>query len=183
MLPKVWSEMRFTKNHSETSIPGVFTGQYDYFSDLRGQIWTIHSEEGYLAKFVEDKITISNKDVLRGLHGDKETDKLISCLHGKIQLVVVDARKNSPTRGAVETFFLSAEEPSYVFVPAGCLNGHLCLSNKCIFWYKWSQKYTGADTQETVLWNDEDLKISWACEKPILSKRDEHGSLFKEVRI
>ena len=175
--------MRFTKNQQGTKIQGVFVGQYDYFSDLRGQIWTIHSENGSLAKFVEDKITISKKNVLRGLHGDKDTDKLISCLYGTIQFAVVDARKNSPTRGIVETFFLSDNDPKYVFVPAGCLNGHLCLSDKCIFWYKWSQKYTGASAQKTVLWKDEELKIPWVCENPILSDRDKNGNFFKEVEI
>ena len=149
--------MRFTKNQQSTKILDVFTGKYDYFSDLRGQIWTIHSEDNSLDKFVEDKITVSSKNVLRGLHGDENTSKLISCLHGSIQLAVVDARKNSPTRGIVETFLLSDEEPAYVFIPAGCLNGHLCLTDKCIFWYKWSQKYTGAETQQTVLWKDSDL--------------------------
>jgi dTDP-4-dehydrorhamnose 3,5-epimerase len=175
--------MRFTKNQQTTEITDVLTGQYDYFSDLRGQIWTIHSEDNGLTKFVEDKITVSNKNVLRGLHGDGAADKLISCLYGTIQLAVVDARKNSPTRGVVETFILSDKEPRYVFVPAGCLNGHLCLSDRCIFWYKWSQKYTGAETQETVLWKDEDLKIPWICKDPMLSDRDKNGNSFKEVEI
>jgi len=175
--------MRFIKNHLDTKISGVYTGEYDIFSDHRGEIWTVHSEEKYLARFVEDKITVSSKNVLRGLHGDKETDKLISCLHGKIQLVVVDAREKSPTRGTVETFYLSDEKPSYVFVPAGCLNGHLCLSEKCVFWYKWSQKYGGVSSQKTVMWNDKELQIDWKCNQPILSKRDQNGSLFKEVKI
>ena len=67
--------MRFTKNQQTTEITDVLTGQYDYFSDFRGQIWTIHSEDDSLTKFVEDKITVSNKNVLRGLHGDGKNNR------------------------------------------------------------------------------------------------------------
>ena len=175
--------MRFTRNRLGTKISGVHTGEYDIFSDKRGEIWTTYSEEGCFARFVEDKISVSFKNVLRGLHGDRETDKLISCLHGKLQLVVVDAREKSPTRGLVENFYLSDEKPSYVYIPAGCLNGHLCISEKCIFWYKWTHKYGGTSSQETVMWNDDELQIKWDCNQPILSERDQSGSLFKEVKI
>ena len=174
--------MRFTQNNSQTKIAGVKVGEYDFFSDHRGQIWTIYSD-GTFPKFVEDKITISTKNTLRGLHGDKQTSKLISCLEGQIQLVVVDAREKSETRGNVEVFYLSSDKPSYVFVPAGCLNGHLCLSEKCIFWYKWTHKYDGIKSQTTVLWNDKDLKIPWRCEDPVLSDRDKSGIFFKEAFI
>ena len=46
-------------------------------------------------KFKHDKFSLSKKNVLRGLHGDSKTWKLISCPYGKFLLVVVDCRKNS----------------------------------------------------------------------------------------
>ena len=72
-------------------------------------------------------------------------------------------------------FYLSDREPKSIFVPAGCVNGHLCLSDKCIFYYKWSEKYSGAATQETIKWNDERFNLPWLCKDPILSDRDMLG--------
>ena len=70
-----------------------------------------------------------------------------------------------------------------VLVPAGCLNGHLCLSDKCIFFYKWSEKYKQPDDQITVLWNDPELNISWPTDTPVLSERDRRAKILREMEI
>ncbi len=44
--------------------------------------------------FVEDDISVSSKHVLRGIHGDYNTAKLVSCLEGKFYLVGLDCMKN-----------------------------------------------------------------------------------------
>jgi len=155
-------------------IEGLTSIKLDTFQDDRGEIWTVYSEEHTDLKFVADKITISKFGVLRGLHGDPYTAKLITCLHGQIQLAVLDLR-NSETYGNVETFFISDSEPTVVIVPAGCVNAHLCLSDKCIFYYKWSEQYKGPDSQVTIAWDDPKLNINWVIDNPILSERDKNG--------
>ena len=53
------------------------------FKDKRGYYWT--SWKKNLIKNLEfrhDKFSLSKKNVLRGLHGDKKTWKLISCPYG-----------------------------------------------------------------------------------------------------
>ena len=54
------------------------------FKDLRGYYWTSW-KRGVLKslKFKHDKFSLSKKNVLRGLHGDNKTWKLISCPYGK----------------------------------------------------------------------------------------------------
>ena len=66
------------------------------FRDKRGYYWTSW-EKGIIKKleFKHDKFSLSKKNVLRGLHGDKKTWKLISCPYGKFFLVVVNCVKNS----------------------------------------------------------------------------------------
>ena len=142
--------------HNSKNIDGLKLITMDTFVDHRGEIATIFSKSKMFPEFVEDKITISTKDVLRGLHGDLTTSKLISCLSGRIELFVVDARKKSQTFGNTEKFILSDKKIQTVFVPKGCLNGHLCLSDRCIFWYKWSEKYEGPSKQFTIKWDDAD---------------------------
>ena len=153
----------------------------DTFQDYRGEIWTVYSEEYTDLKFVADKITISRFGVLRGLHGDPHTAKLIACLSGQIQLAVLDLRKDSETYGNVETFLISDYDPTVVIVPAGCVNAHLCLSDKCVFYYKWSEHYKGPDEQVTIAWDDPELNIDWVIDNPILSERDKNGVPHKGV--
>jgi len=168
--------MKLIKERIESqNINGLTHIKLDTFEDYRGEIWTIYSEDYCDYSFVADKITISQKGVLRGFHGDPYTAKLIACLSGKLQLAVVDLRKDSGTYGNVDNFVLCDDDPSLVIVPEGCVNAHQCLSEKCVFYYKWSEQYRGPDHQITVAWNDPEIGINWQIETPILSERDKHG--------
>jgi len=162
-------------------IKDLLSIKLDTFQDYRGEIWTVYSEEYTDLKFVADKITISRFGVLRGLHGDPHTAKLIACLSGQIQLAILDLRKDSETYGNVETFLISDYDPTVVIVPAGCVNAHLCLSDKCVFYYKWSEHYKGPDEQVTIAWDDPELDIDWVIDNPILSERDKNGAPYKGV--
>ena len=173
--------MKYAKNIIECALSGVLKIELDPHTDERGEIWSIYEDCDFLPTFVEDKVTISKKGVLRGLHGDTHTDKLICCMSGEIFLAVVDARTDSKTFGQTETFHLTAEHPTIVLVPAGCLNGHLCLSERCLFFYKWSQKYNGPESQVTVRWDDPELGIPWPITTPILSPRDQGARSLADV--
>ena len=48
------------------------------YLDKRGSYWTSWNHKDYKIKFNHDKFSISKKNVLRGLHGDKKTWKLVS---------------------------------------------------------------------------------------------------------
>jgi len=155
---------------------GVKELTLDTYSDARGEIWPLYSSNNdFLPSFVDDKITVSHKGILRGLHGDSEIGKLITCLAGSFQLVVVDLRKDSKSYGKKQSWILTEENPISIYVPPGFVNGHLCLSSRCIFHYKWTKSYNGAEKQTTIRWNDSNLNIQWLEEKPILSERDLKG--------
>ena len=172
------------KNVQESRlIEGVSKINLDTFQDVRGEIWTLYSKEYCDYEFVADKITISRFGVLRGFHGDPHTAKLISCLSGQFQLAIIDTRKNSPTYGNVEEYLISDNEPAVVVVPAGCVNAHLCLSDKCVFYYKWSREYNGPESQVTVAWDDSDANVSWLIKSPILSERDKNGKRLKGIEL
>ena len=164
-------------------INGLKQLKLDTFQDFRGEIWTIYSEEYADSEFVADKISISRFGVLRGFPGDSHTAKLITCLHGQFQLAVLDLRKSSSTYGNTEMFLITDNEPTVVFVPAGCANAHLSLSDKCVFYYKWSEPYAGPDSQVTVIWNVSDLAIDWAIKSPLVSERDKNGIRFKGITL
>jgi dTDP-4-dehydrorhamnose 3,5-epimerase len=176
--------MNIVKDKRESKeIEGLVSIKLDIFQDFRGEIWTIHSSDYTDLKFVADKITISRFGVLRGLHGDSYTAKLITCLSGQFQFAVLDLRKDSATYGNIETYLVSDCEPTVLIVPAGCVNAHLCLSDKCIFYYKWSESYKGPERQVTIAWDDPELGIDWMIKRPILSERDKNGVVYKGVYL
>ena len=149
------------------------------FEDFRGTYVEIYNEKlyteaGIRVKFVQDDISISTKHVLRGIHGDPETWKLISCLYGKFYLVVVNWDETSPQFGQWEAFVLSDHNRLQVLVPPGFGVGHLVLSELAIFHYKQSTYYNRA-SQFTLLWNDPKLNIWWPVKNQIVSRRDEGG--------
>ena len=144
------------------------------FKDHRGYYWTNWIRGYPKINFNHDKFSISKKNVLRGLHGDKKTKKLVTCVYGKVLLVVVDFRKKSKNYLKYKKYILSHQNRKQVLIPPNFLNGFLCLSNNCVFHYKLSYKgkYVDAKDQISAKWNDKNINITWPITKPILSKRD-----------
>ncbi len=167
----------------KTKLHGVMRFKPDVFEDHRGQYIEIYNEKtfsvhGVNIRFIEDDISISTIHVLRGIHGDDKTWKLISCLYGKFYLVVVNCDKTSPDFGKWESFVLSETNRHQVLVPPKYGNGHLVLSERAIFHYK-QNTYYNPDGQFTYRWNDERFKIWWPVRNPILSRRDEAGRFIE----
>mgnify|MGYP001608185639 CR=1 FL=1 len=144
----------------------------DYVETFNLDKYDFRDNAGKTIVFVEDDISVSQKSVLRGLHGDPKTWKLVQCLFGKFFYVVADMRRGSPSYLKWESFTLSDADRKQILVPAGCANGHLVLSEQCIFAYKQSQYYAEKKDQFVVRWDDPKLNISWPEKKPILSERD-----------
>jgi dTDP-4-dehydrorhamnose 3,5-epimerase len=144
----------------------------EYVETFRTDTYAFFEADGRRIEFVEDDFSVSHRHVLRGLHGDGKTWKLIQCPWGEFYYVVVDMRKTSPTYLRWQSFVLNDRNRLQVLVPAGCANGHLVLSEKAIFSYKQSQYYSGMSAQFTVRWNDPKLGIHWPVSNPILSERD-----------
>ena len=152
----------------------------EYVETFNAERYKFNDSSGREVVFVEDDISVSKKGVLRGLHGDDKTWKLIQCLWGEIYVAVVDMRKTSRTYLQWETFAINDRNRWQLLIPAGCANGHLCLSEKCIFSYKQSQIYSGMENQFTVRWDDPRLKIFWPVKDPLLSIRDASAKFIDE---
>lgn len=163
---------------SKTKLEGVLLIKPPtIFEDFRGTYVEIYNEKLYKeagidVDFIQDDISVSAKDVLRGIHGDDETWKLISCLYGRFYLVVVNWDKSSKQFRQWDSFVLSDNNRHQVLVPPKFGNGHLVLSEQAIFHYKQSTYYNRAG-QFTLLWNDPEINILWPVKNPIVSKRDE----------
>lgn len=160
----------------KTKLEGVLLIKPDVFEDHRGLYIETYNEKRYRdldvsVKFVQDDISVSSRHVLRGIHGDSETWKLISCLYGKFYLIVLNWDEASSQYRQWESFVLSDRNRHQVLVPPNFGNGHLILSETAIFHYKQSSYYH-RKKQFTILWDDPDLKLWWPIKDPVLSKRD-----------
>ena len=86
--------------------------------------------------------------------------KLIRVISGSILDVAVDLRVNSSTYGQHFKHVLSGENKKQLYIPIGFAHGFLCLDNNTIINYKCSDYYQ-AESESSILWNDNDLKIDW----------------------
>ena len=161
-------------------IPGLRRITPRVFRDDRGEFletWNADDygfarDDGTPIEWVEDDLSISRRDVLRGLHGDDRTWKLVMCAHGSLHLVVADCRADSPAYRRWEAFDLSDADREQLLIPPGCATGLLALTDPVVFAYKQSERYRGAEGQFTVRWNDPALAIDWPIDRPLLSERD-----------
>lgn len=156
----------------------VFEPSVNY--DERGSIFTSFDKSIYNKylpddiDFIHDKFAESKNNVLRGLHGDNKTWKLISCVYGEIYQVVVDIRDNSKNKNKWESFELSSDNKKQILVPPGFVNGYYVKSEFTVFHYKlaYTGKYFDVKDQIVIKWDDKDLDIEWPCTNPILQSRD-----------
>ncbi|MEE4198447.1 MAG: dTDP-4-dehydrorhamnose 3,5-epimerase family protein [Bacteroidales bacterium] len=161
-------------------LPEVLTIQPSMHWDLRGSIYSSFNADFYpefLPKkldFKHDKFAESNYNVLRGLHGDNKTWKLVSCVWGELYEVVVDMRKESPTYKKWDAFELKSNVYKQVLIPPGFINGYYVKSEHAVFHYKlaYDGDYIDAGEQMTFRWDDKELRIDWPCKDPILQARD-----------
>lgn len=146
-----------------------------FFETYSSEKYQISDERGQEIIFKEDDISISYHKVLRGLHGDKITWKLIQCLYGEVYFVLVDMNPQSASYLKFESFILNDVNRKQILVPPYFANGYLCNSESCIFSYKQSNTYTGSSNQFTVNWKDPKIGIPWPITNPVLSSRDAHA--------
>lgn len=153
----------------------------DIFSDSRGYFFE-SCKSDFFATFVQDNVSYSRQNVLRGLHYQLENTqgKLVTCLKGLIQDVVVDLRKNSPTFGQHAIITL-CEKGKQLYVPEGFAHGFRTLQEENIVHYKCTAPYD-PKSQITLLWNDPTLNIDWNCQFPILSQKDSEGLTFQWLK-
>ena len=173
---------------TESGIKGVFIIEPDVYEDDRGFFMeTFHNERyrkllGINLDFVQDNISRSSKNVLRGMHFQKNypQGKIVKASRGEILDVVVDLRKGSPTYGAWESFKLSEQNKLQVWIPPGFAHGFLVMSDSADLEYKFTEYYHPED-ELCLLWNDPEVAIDWPINDPILSEKDKKGLSLKDL--
>ena len=161
-----------------TKINGVKVLNYDSHIDKRGEIWTTFLEKKFnqlkLSNFNHDKFSKSYKNVIRGIHYDPFTTKLVTAVYGSINQVVVDLREESPTFKKYLSFKINSNNRFSILIPPMVGNAFMVESEFALYHYKlaYEGEYVDEDKQNTLKWNDPSIGIQWNCKTPILSNRD-----------
>lgn len=132
--------------------------------------------------FVQDNLSRSSKNVLRGLHYQlmQAQDKLITVIRGSVFDVVVDIRINSPTFGQWFGTILNDENHHQLFIPKGFAHGFCVLSDIVDFHYKCSDYYA-PNSERGILWSDPNLDINWPIHTPIISNKDQRYPILNDI--
>ena len=104
-------------------------------TDHRGNIWSSFTKECIESLlpdglyFKHDKFSESRYNVLRGIHGDHKSWKLVTCVYGDIHQVVVDTRRDSSSFRKYQSFHINSKEPFCKWLKENCYINNLDIVN------------------------------------------------------
>lgn len=161
----------------KTDFPDAKIYVPDVFHDQRGYFKETYSTDKYAALgmtdvWVQDSVSRSKRNVIRGMHYDLRMAKLVQVLLGAIYDVIVDVREGSPTFKRWQGFELSADNHRQLYVPKGFAHGFLALSDEVVVHYKMTALYDPKH-EGLLSWRDPQVAIAWPLQgEPILSPKD-----------
>lgn len=173
----------------KTEIDGLLIIKPKVFGDARGYFFESYNKDSFTdagidIEFVQDNISKSKKNTIRGLHyqiGERAQGKLCKVIYGKVLDVAVDLRFGSPTYGKHFSFELSEDNHAQIWIPKGFAHGFSVLSDDAIFSYKCTALYS-KDDERAIIFNDPDLNIDWKVKDPIVSEKDFKAPFFKNIK-
>jgi dTDP-4-dehydrorhamnose 3,5-epimerase len=170
-----------------TPLKSVLIIEPKVFGDSRGFFTETYHRKRYQGSgincaFVQDNLSFSVKNTLRGLHYQirRPQAKLVQVLSGEVFDVVVDLRQGSATFGRWEGVHLTGENKRQLFIPEGFAHGFCVLSDTALFFYKCSDFYAPED-EGGVLWSDPAIGIAWPVSAPIISEKDQRYELLQNL--
>jgi len=168
------------------SIPEVILVEPKVYPDDRGYFLESFKSSDFIANglpecFVQDNFSFSKKNVLRGLHfqkNPKEQGKLIFVIKGSVWDVAVDIRRNSPTFSKWIAVELTDKQHEMLYIPAGFAHGFLSLTEEVYLIYKCTKEYDPM-LDSGIRWDDPDIGIEWPINNPVVSMKDKNLAYLK----
>lgn len=152
----------------ELRIEGAFISEHQVHEDSRGLFreWykkTYFEDYGINFEISQANHSISEKNVLRGVHysiANSGQHKLVTCVSGEIQDVLVDLRMGSPTYLMVEKVLLTPQSGEVLFVPTGVGHSFLVLSDLASVVYLTSSEFD-PENEKSISPLDSELGLNW----------------------
>lgn len=154
----------------ETRLKGAYLIKPFCTTDIRGAFIKDYNVNTFATNGIDHVIkevfyTISKKGVIRAIHFQavKQQAKLVRCIKGNIYDVIVDLRKESPTFGQWEGFYLSDRDNMCVYVPEHFGHGYLVLEDSIVS-YKCGEIFYG-EYDSGIMYDDQNIGIQWPFER------------------
>lgn len=115
---------------TRTAIDGVKTKPMRLIPDERGWLMEIlrSDETNLFTEFGQVYVSATYPGVVKAWHYHRHQIDNFACIAGMVKLVLIDTRDDSPTKGAVNEFFLGSRNPTLVQVPNLVYHGWKCIS-------------------------------------------------------
>jgi dTDP-4-dehydrorhamnose 3,5-epimerase len=164
----------------ETRLGGAYRVELEPIADERGFFARSFCRRefearGLAAVWVQSNVSWNErKHTLRGMHYQVPPSaeaKLLRCTAGAIYDVIVDLRRDSPTRFEWVGVELDAERRTLLYVPEGFAHGFLTLCDRCEVFYEMSAPHDPAAARG-VRFDDPRLRIAWPAPPAVISERD-----------
>jgi dTDP-4-dehydrorhamnose 3,5-epimerase len=105
--------------------------------------------------------------------------KLVYCVLGEVEDVVLDLRMGSPTYGMAESINLSSDVGNCVYIPAGFAHGFYVRSDLATLVYKVTTVHDPVN-DSGILWSS--FNHDWPNSAPLISSRDSGLLAFTEFQ-
>lgn len=169
-LSKIFKEVK-------TFTPTIYNDDRGFFMESYNQ--TIQDE--LKENFIQDNHSKSKKGVIRGLHyqWNNPMGKLLRVVQGSGIDVIVDIRKNSPTYGQFEKFYLNDNNNLILWVPPGFAQGFLSLEDNTHLCYKTTALHN-SNAEGAIHPLESGLNIDWELDNILLSQKDKTAQSFDD---
>lgn len=155
-------------------LSGLFFRSVSRLRDERGffqEVMRNSYVENFLPLMVQDNLSFSAGDVLRGMHFQENQWQILTVLKGSILDITIDISKSSPSFMRTCNLELSAEGINQLIIPPNVAHGFCTLSDEVLLNYK-STKYYGETPQFGIAWNSVEIIDLWPRKNWTISKRD-----------
>lgn len=172
-----------------SKLEGAFLIRLDLHRDERGAFARAMcqlemSAQGINERFVQENISFSSRaGTIRGMHFQKAPygeGKLVRCIRGAIQDVIIDVRPNSPTYLQHQSFLLDDKNKNQLYIPREFAHGFQTLVDDVEVTYLMTDFYK-AGAEAGFRFDDPALAIDWPLPVGPISQRDQSWARLKGV--
>lgn len=161
-------------------IEGAYKITPELHEDSRGYFTRTYCRREFLANglnhdFVQESISFNRaKGTFRGMHfqvSPHEEVKLVRCQKGKALDIILDLRKESKSYMQWQSFEISNENKTSIYIPRGCAHGFLTLEDNTELFYLINTYYQ-SQFASGVRWNDPSFGIELPIPIEAISLKD-----------
>ncbi len=165
----------------ETPLRGAYVIGLEKRSDERGFFARVFctrefEEHGLVSGFVQVNNSLATeKGTLRGMHyqlAPKAEVKVVRCIKGGLQDVIIDLREGSETFGQHFSVLLTAENRKMLYVPKGFAHGFITLEPDTEAFY-FVDEFYAPDLERGIRWDDPRFDIKWPLKPTVVSDKDQ----------